>query len=152
MRCPYCHSLNDKVVNSRNCQEGESIRRRRECLDCGKRFTTFESVEAAELHVIKRNGQREAFDRRKLKSNLWKACEKRPVTEEEIEKMTSNVEKEIHNRMDSEIRAEEIGELILKQLRQIDEVAYIRFASVYRDFRDAAQFRDAALTLLKKKD
>jgi transcriptional repressor NrdR len=150
MRCPFCHSLNDKVVNSRTCQDGESIRRRRACLDCGKRFTPFEYVEAAELHVIKRDGRREDFDRRKLKGNLWKACEKRPVSEEDVEELVTAVEKEIQNRMDSEILSTEIGEMVLKRLRGLDEVAYIRFASVYRDFRDASQFRDEALNLLKK--
>ena len=150
MRCPYCHSMNDKVVNSRTCQEGESIRRRRECLDCGKRFTTFEYIEAAELHVIKRNGQRESFDRAKLKRGIWKACEKRPVTEEDVEAIVSYIEKEIQNRMDLEIQTSDLGDLVLKKLRTLDEVAYVRFASVYRDFREASQFRDEALNLLKK--
>ncbi|MBN1865879.1 transcriptional repressor NrdR [Candidatus Sumerlaeota bacterium] len=150
MRCPFCHSMNDKVVNSRVCQEGESIRRRRECLDCGKRFTTFEYIEGAELHVIKRNGQRESFDRAKLKRGIWKACEKRPVTEEDVDAIVSFIEKEIQNRMDLEIQTRDLGDLVLKRLRILDEVAYVRFASVYRDFREASQFRDEALNLLKK--
>ena len=150
MRCPYCHSVNDKVVNSRTCQDGDAIRRRRECLDCGRRFTTFEYIEAAELHVIKSNGERESFDRQKLKRGIWRACEKRPVTEEDIEGVVSEIEKEIQNRMITELRAGDIGEMVLRRLRKIDEVAYIRFASVYKAFRDAAQFRDEALGLLKK--
>lgn len=150
MRCPYCASLNDKVVNSRTCQDGESIRRRRECLDCGKRFTTFEYIEPAELHVIKSNDQRESFDRRKLRAGIWKACEKRPVTEEDIDNLVGDIEREIQNRMDSEVRAAELGEMVLKRLRALDEVAYIRFASVYRGFRDASQFHEAVADLLKK--
>ena len=150
MRCPYCGSSNDKVVNSRVCQDGDSIRRRRECLDCGKRFTTFEYIEAAELHVVKRDGRRETFDRRKLKTGVWRACEKRPVTEEDIDNMIGSIEKEIQNRMDSEVPSSEIGEMVLKRLRTLDEVAYIRFASVYRAFRDVSQFRDEAANLMKK--
>jgi len=150
MRCPFCASLNDKVINSRTCQDGDSIRRRRECLDCGKRFTTFEYIEATELHVVKRDGRRESFDRRKLKNGIWKACEKRPVTEEDVESIVISIEKGIQNRMDSEIRSNEIGELVLKKLRTLDEVAYVRFASVYRAFRDVSQFRDEAQNLMKK--
>jgi transcriptional repressor NrdR len=150
MRCPYCKSENDKVVNSRTCQNGESIRRRRECLDCGKRFTTFEYVEIADLHVVKRNGERETFSREKIKHGLARACEKRPVTEEEIDNVVQQIERDIQNRMDSEIKSMELGELVLKYLLELDEVAYIRFASVYRSFRDVAQFRDAAVNLLKK--
>jgi transcriptional repressor NrdR len=150
MRCPYCRSLDDKVVNSRVCQDGESIRRRRECLDCGKRFTTFEYIEPAELHVVKRNGQRERFDRAKLKRGIWRACEKRPVADEDVEAIINNIEKEIHNRMDSEVTATDIGEMVLRFLRDLDEVAYIRFAAVYRNFRKASQFRDEAELLLEK--
>jgi transcriptional repressor NrdR len=150
MRCPYCKSENDKVVNSRTCQNGESIRRRRECLDCGKRFTTFEYVEIADLHVVKRNGERETFSREKIKRGVALACEKRPVTEEEIDNVVLQIERDIQNRMDSEIKSIELGELVLKYLLELDEVAYIRFASVYRSFRDVAQFRDAAINLLKK--
>jgi transcriptional repressor NrdR len=150
MRCPYCKSENDKVVNSRTCQNGESIRRRRECLDCGKRFTTFEYVEIADLHVVKRNGERETFSREKIKHGLARACEKRPVTEEEIDNVVQQIARAIQNRMDSEIKSMELGELVLKYLLELDEVAYIRFASVYRSFRDVTQFRDAAINLLKK--
>jgi transcriptional repressor NrdR len=152
MRCPYCHSANDKVVNSRTCQDGDAIRRRRECLDCGRRFTTFEYIEAAELHVVKGNGERESFDRQKIKRGIWRACEKRSVTEEDIENIVSEIEKEIQNKMVTELRTADIGEMVLRRLRKIDEVAYIRFASVYKSFRDATQFRDEALGLLLKKD
>lgn len=150
MRCPYCRSANDKVVNSRTCQDGESIRRRRECLDCGKRFTTFEYIETVELHVIKRNGERETFSRDKLRGGISKACEKRPVSAEDVDAVVQRIEREIQNRMDSEINSIEIGELVLKELRDIDEVAYVRFASVYKAFRDIAQFRDTVVNLMKK--
>ena len=150
MRCPFCGNQNDKVVNSRSCQDGEAIRRRRECLDCGKRFTTFEYIEMAELHVVKRNGQRETFGRDKLRRGINLACEKRPVSAEDVDAIVSNIEREIQNRMDLEIQATEIGEMVLKALRTLDEVAYIRFASVYRSFRDVSQFRDAAVNLLNK--
>jgi transcriptional repressor NrdR len=150
MRCPYCHNNNDKVVNSRSCQEGEAIRRRRECLDCGKRFTTFEYIEMAEMHVIKSNGQRETFNREKIRRGVALACEKRPVSAEEVDTVVQNIEREVQNRMDSEIKGTEIGEMVLKALRDLDEVAYIRFASVYRSFRDASAFRDEALNLLQK--
>ena len=124
MRCPFCHSQNDKVVNSRLCQEGDSIRRRRECLDCGKRFTTFEYIEEAEMHVIKRNRQRETYDRAKLKKGIWRACEKRPVSEADIDAIIVDIEKEIQNRMDAEISSLEIGEMVLKHLREKDDVVY----------------------------
>jgi len=150
MRCPFCRSQNDKVVNSRTCQDGESIRRRRECLDCGRRFTAFEYIEMAELRVIKRNGQRETFSREKLRHGIALACEKRTVAAEDIDNVVHEIEKEIHNRMDQETKSIEIGEMVLKHLRTLDEVAYIRFASVYRSFRDVSQFRDAAVNLLKK--
>ncbi len=150
MRCPYCRNQNDKVVNSRTCQDGESIRRRRECLDCGKRFTTFEYIEMAPLHVIKSNGQRETFSREKIKKGISLACEKRPVTSEDIDGIVQKIEGEIQNRMDQEIKSIEIGEMVLKHLLSLDEVAYVRFASVYRSFRDVSQFRDAAVNLLKK--
>jgi transcriptional repressor NrdR len=150
MRCPYCHNLNDKVVNSRTCQEGESIRRRRECLDCGKRFTTFEYIELGELHVIKSKEQRETFSREKLKKGISLACEKRPVGDEEIDNLVRDIEKELHNRMESEVKAAEIGEMVLKRLLTLDEVAYVRFASVYKSFRDVSQFRDAVIDLLNK--
>ncbi|MFP4382251.1 MAG: transcriptional regulator NrdR [Candidatus Sumerlaeia bacterium] len=150
MRCPFCRSTNDKVVNSRVCQDGDSIRRRRECLDCGRRFTTFEYIEPAEIHVVKSEGERESYDRSKIQKGVWKACEKRPVTEEDIENLITDIEKEIQNRMVTEIKAKEIGDMVLKRLQDLDEVAYIRFASVYKEFRDAAQFRDAALSILRK--
>jgi transcriptional repressor NrdR len=150
MRCPFCQSLKDKVVNSRTCQDGEVIRRRRECLDCGKRFTTFEYIEAAEIHVIKRDGRRETFDRRKIKNGIWKACEKRPVTEEDVEAAVAAIERNLQNRMEREVHSRDIGEIVLKSLRNLDEVAYVRFASVYRSFRDVTQFRDEAMNLLKK--
>ena len=150
MRCPYCRNQNDKVVNSRSCRDGEAIRRRRECLDCGRRFTTFEYIEMAELHIVKRNGQRETFDREKLKRKILLACEKRPVSADDVDDIVRQIEQEANNRMDSEINALEIGEMVLKHLLSLDEVAYIRFASVYQSFRDVSQFRDVALDLLKK--
>jgi len=150
LRCPFCASQNDKVINSRTCQEGEAIRRRRECQDCMKRFTTFEYIEAVNVHVIKRNGARQTFDPRKIRTGIWRACEKRPITEDDVETIIKDIEREIQNRMEAEIHHREIGELVLQRLRNLDQVAYVRFASVYRAFRDVSQFEDEAKNLQKE--
>lgn len=152
MRCPFCGSTENKVVNSRSCQDGDAIRRRRECLDCGKRFTTFESIEALSVHVVKRSGVREAFDPRKIRQGIWKACEKRPVTEEDVDRICQDIEREIQNRMEPEVHYRELGEMVLQRMRKVDEVAYVRFASVYRDFRDVSQFEDEAKSLQQDKE
>jgi len=150
MLCPFCNSQRDKVVNSRPSPSGDSIRRRRECLDCSKRFTTVEMIEKVPVMVVKREGRREPFDRQKIINGVLRACEKRKVPLEEIEKVASYVERTIQNKMDKEVQAKEIGELILNRLKGMDEVAYVRFASVYRDFRDVSEFNAEVQELLKK--
>lgn len=149
MLCPFCSHLESKVVNSRQSPKGESIRRRRECLKCGHRFTTFEMVEKVPIMVVKRDGRREAFDRQKMAGGIIRACEKRPVTLEEVEKVVLFVEKSLHNNMEKEVSSLKIGEIVLKKLREIDEVAYVRFASVYRQFRDISEFSHEVKVLLQ---
>ena len=151
MKCPYCGSEELKVLDKRTSDE-KSIWRRRECLKCEKRFTTYERVESADLIVIKKDGtRRERFDRNKLKSGILKACEKRPVTNEAIEKMVDEIEAELRGEDSVEIPSKKIGELVMKKLKRIDKVAYIRFASVYREFEDIESFRDELNKLGAKK-
>ena len=150
MQCPYCGNVKDKVVNSRLCQNGESVRRRRECLTCHRRFTTFEVIEKIPLMVIKRDGKREAFDRQKILNGILKACEKRPVALQDVEKIVNFVEKTLYNEMEKEVSSLKIGEMVLKRLKDLDEVAYVRFASVYRQFRDVSEFSDELKALLRK--
>jgi transcriptional repressor NrdR len=140
MRCPKCAAQDDKVVESRSSRDGSSIRRRRECLACGARFTTYEEILHENLRVQKRDGQYEEFDRRKLLAGIEKACEKRPVSAEQIESLAEQVVTELENEFGREVPSREIGERVMKHLRELDEVAYVRFASVYRQFRDAEQF------------
>ncbi|WP_346887277.1 transcriptional regulator NrdR [Clostridium sp. UBA1056] len=140
MKCPYCNGEESKVVDSRATDDDGSIRRRRECLNCSKRYTTYEKIENIQIFVIKRNLTREVFDRDKIISGVIRACEKRPVSRLDIENLVNSIEKRLNNTMTSEISSEEIGELILEKLRDIDEVAYIRFASVYRKFDDINSF------------
>ena len=134
MKCPYCSSLESKVVDSRLAKEETSIRRRRECLDCKSRFTTYERVEEVELLVVKKGGIREPFDRSKIIAGMIKACEKRPISMEVIESFVSNYERELQERGEREVESSEIGERVINKLYEIDEVAYVRFASVYRSF------------------
>lgn len=148
MKCPVCGFADSKVIDSRPVEEGNSIRRRRECLSCQKRFTTFEVIEAVQVIVVKKNGSKELFDRNKLLAGLLKACQKRPVSAEEI---VGEIENEIQNSLSQEITTTEIGELVMKHLKQKDEVAYVRFASVYREFKDIETFM-AELKQLQKKD
>jgi len=136
LNCPFCGGLDSKVIDSRASEEGNSIRRRRECLFCQKRFTTYERIEEAPLIVVKKDGRREPFDRAKVLGGLVKACEKRPVTYGTLEKMVDSVERELRNRMEQEVTSSVVGELIMAGLKKIDEVAYVRFASVYRQFKD----------------
>jgi transcriptional repressor NrdR len=140
MKCPSCGYLESKVIDSRPTDEGRSIRRRRECLECGARFTTFETLESYPILVIKKNGTREAFDRTKIMNGLIKACQKRPVTMEQLEKVVSDIENELQNSLNHEIQSQKIGEMIIDKLKKIDEVAYVRFASVYREFKDLDTF------------
>ena len=140
MRCPFCGFKEDKVVDSRATAEESAVRRRRECLKCGKRFTTYEYVEEVSLLVIKKDGRREAWDRKKVLSGIIRACEKRPVSVEKMEDVVTQVERSIQKKSDREVLASRIGELVMEKLKLIDDVAYVRFASVYRQFKDVGQF------------
>ncbi len=150
MKCPFCSHLEDKVVDSRSAQEGIAIRRRRECLQCGRRFTTYEHVEDVPFMVVKKDGRREPFDRSKLLAGLVKACEKRPVSLERIESVVDGIERALQNHLDKEVSSSQIGEMVMQQLHEIDEVAYVRFASVYRQFKDINQFMGELKGLLDK--
>lgn len=140
MRCPYCGNKKDGVIDSRMAKNASSIRRRRECLKCGRRFTTYEYVEMTPLMVAKKDGRREPFDRQKLMNGLLKACEKRPVGIEQIEKLIDDIERRLEKKHEREVNSKEIGELVMKSLHELDEIAYVRFASVYRQFKDVGQF------------
>ncbi|MFA5146669.1 MAG: transcriptional regulator NrdR [Candidatus Omnitrophota bacterium] len=140
MRCPYCGNKNDSVIDSRVSKNASSVRRRRECLKCGKRFTTYEYVEKLPLMVIKKDGRREPFDREKLIKGIVVACEKRPVSMKRIEKLVDDIERAVSKRHELEVSSQEIGELVINHLHELDEIAYVRFASVYRQFRDVNQF------------
>lgn len=142
MRCPFCGCDDSKVVDSRPADEGDSIRRRRECLKCSRRFTTYETVERIPLMVIKRDGSRQAFDRQKVLRGMIRACYKRQVDTATLERITSEIEQELRNGMAREVPAERIGELVMQRLQELDEVSYVRFASVYRQFKDISTFRD----------
>ncbi|MEX2016937.1 MAG: transcriptional regulator NrdR [Candidatus Pacearchaeota archaeon] len=141
MRCPHCNSDKLKVTDKRASPEG--IRRRRECLKCKKRFTTYEKIDRENLYVVKKDGRREKFDREKLSNGIYRAFEKRPVSKEEIDKMINEIEEQLGRRGKKEVRSSAIGELIMKKMKKIDNVAYIRFASVYRDFQDIKDFKEA---------
>lgn len=149
MLCPFCGHLESKVVNSRQNPRGDAIRRRRECLSCAHRFTTFEMIEKTPIVVVKRDGKREAFDREKIIKGVLRACEKRPVTVDDVERIVQTVEKNLYNNMEKEVSSLKIGEMILKQLRDLDEVAYVRFASVYRQFRDISEFNHELKVLMQ---
>ena len=140
MKCPFCEFHDSKVIDSRAAEEGKSIRRRRECLQCAKRFTTYEMVEDLPLRVVKKDGRRMAFDRSKILNGLMKACEKRPISLEVLEETADKVEKELRNSMEREIPSRLIGEVLMKHLKNLDHVAYVRFASVYREFTDIDNF------------
>jgi len=140
MKCPFCGNEEDKVVDSRVSQEGRAVRRRRECLGCTKRFTTYEYVEESPLMVVKKDDRHEPFDRKKLLMGLVTACKKRPVSMEQIETVIDQIEKELHAKFEKEVPSKDIGEMVMKALQDIDEIAYVRFASVYRQFKDINQF------------
>jgi transcriptional repressor NrdR len=140
MKCPFCRADNDRVIDSRASEDGLAIRRRRECLDCGRRYTTRELVVGQSIKVIKKDGGRVPFERDKIKRGLEKACWKRPIGQEQIEALVSRIENEIYDRFDTEVESGEIGELVMQQLRLLDQVAYVRFASVYRQFEDVRDF------------
>ena len=148
MKCPICSHPESKVLDSRPSNEGSSIRRRRECLACQKRFTTFETIEIMSFMVVKKDKTRELFDRSKVKKGIVRACEKRPVTMDQIESAVSEIEQQLLSTMRSEILSTEVGELVMDKLKELDEVAYVRFASVYRQFKDITTFRDELNKLL----
>ena len=151
MKCPYCAYLESKVVDSRPADEGASIRRRRECLSCHKRFTTYETVESLPLMVVKKDGSRQSFDRSKVLGGVIRACEKRPVPYQDMEGLVSEIEQVLQNQMDREISSARIGELVMERLKKLDEVAYVRFASVYRQFKDINTFMTELNKLLEDK-
>lgn len=141
MRCVYCGCLESKVIDSRAADDGTVIRRRRECVNCGKRFTTYETIETTPVLVVKNNGARQAFDVNKVKSGIIKACEKRPVPMSKIDALVEDIRKQVNNSMEQEISSKQIGEMVMRGLAGIDEVAYVRFASVYRQFKDVSAFK-----------
>ncbi|SHN06257.1 transcriptional regulator NrdR [Gracilibacillus kekensis] len=149
MRCPHCHYKNTKVLDSRPIEEGRSIRRRRECESCDFRFTTFERIEEVPLIVVKKEGTREEYSRDKLMRGLIRACEKRPVALEQLENIAVDIEKELRNRGTSEVQSDDIGEMVMDRLADVDEVAYVRFASVYRQFKDISVFLDELKDLIR---
>ncbi|MDR0406018.1 MAG: transcriptional regulator NrdR [Clostridiales bacterium] len=151
MKCIFCGHLESKVIDSRSADDGGTIRRRRECLKCGGRFTSYERVESVPLVVVKKDATRQPFDRAKLLNGLLRACEKRPVSLDQLEKVIDEVESIIHNSLTREVSSYQIGELVMGRLREIDEVAYVRFASVYRRFEDVNSFMDELKKLLKEK-
>ncbi|MBQ0012420.1 MAG: transcriptional repressor NrdR [Clostridiales bacterium] len=150
MKCPFCGHLEDRVIDSRPAEDGSSIRRRRECLSCSGRFTTYEKVELHPLLVIKKDGTREAYSQDKLMNGILKACEKRPVSSDQMTSMVEYIENQIQSTIKREISTIEIGELVMQQLKDIDEVAYVRFASVYRQFKDVNSFMEELQDMLKK--
>lgn len=152
MRCPYCGALDDRVVDSREAREASEIRRRRECAACHRRFTTYERVDEVPASVVKRDGRRESFDREKLLAGLIKACEKRPIPRRELDDIADAVEAELVAREDREMSSEEIGALVIERLRRLDQVAYVRFASVYRRFEDISQFMEELRHLLRQRE
>ena len=151
MKCPYCGHLESKVVDSRPSDEGASIRRRRECLECHRRFTTYETMESLPLMVVKKDGSRQSFDKSKLLNGMIRACEKRPVSFNTLESIANEIEQTLQNEMDREIPSARIGELVMDRLKKVDEVAYVRFASVYRQFKDISTFMAELNKLLAEK-
>jgi transcriptional repressor NrdR len=149
MRCPFCKEDNDKVINSRTAGDGLMVKRRRECLNCKRRYTTHERIEESSIRVVKKDGRRIPFDRSKIMAGLIRACEKRPVSTDAIEDVVAGIESHIHDKFDREVSTEYIGEYIIKKLKELDHVAYVRFASVYRDFKDVSDFVEEAKPLIK---
>ena len=152
MKCPFCGYTESKVIDSRPAEEGATIRRRRECLDCGKRFTTYEIIERMPLVVVKRDGSRQTFDKVKLIKGMVRACEKRPVSLGQLEKIADDIEQELQSNLEREIKTVDVGEMVMARLKAIDEVAYVRFASVYRSFKDINTFMEELSKLLLEND
>ncbi len=151
MKCRYCASIESKVIDSRPTEDGSAIRRRRECINCGKRFTTYEKIEEIPIMVVKRDGRREPFDSEKIRSGIRKACEKRPVAADVQDKLVEDVTREVFNTLASEVTTRDIGEILMRKLKDVDEVAYVRFASVYREFKDTQTFMKELQHLLDEK-
>ena len=152
MKCPYCGHLGDKVVDSRESKEGDAIRRRRECLECARRFTSYERIDEIPYMVVKKDGRRERFDRQKLVGGLLKACEKRPVRVSALESVADRIETALQERPEREITTEEIGQQVMHELKHLDKVAFVRFASVYRNFRDIDEFTNELNELLRTRE
>lgn len=151
MKCMYCGCEDSKVIDSRSTDDGRSIRRRRECVQCGKRFTTFETIEISPFLIVKRDGTRQLYDRSKLKNGILRSCEKRPISMAQIDKIVDNIEKTLYNSLEEEVMSQKIGDLVMDELKQLDEVAYIRFAAVYRQFKDSATFFEEMKKLFESK-
>ena len=151
MKCMYCGCEDSKVIDSRSADEGRTIRRRRECVNCGKRFTTYETIEDTPVLVVKTSGARQAYDAQKVKNGIIKACEKRPVSMEKIDKAVDDITKKVYNTMDQEISSKEIGEMVMDELKSLDEVAYVRYASVYRSFTDIDSFMKELQKMMENK-
>ena len=151
MKCMYCNSTESRVIDSRPTDEGLAIRRRRECVNCGRRFTTYEKIENVQIMVIKKDGSREAFDADKIRRGLIKACEKRPVSAAQMDKLVEEVVREVNNTLEQEVTSTYVGELVMRGLKELDEVAYVRFASVYRQFKDINTFMEELKLLLNDK-
>lgn len=151
MKCPYCEYLESKVIDSRPIDDGSSIRRRRECLKCEKRFTTYEQIESVPLVIIKKDGKRQVYNRQKLLNGILRACEKTPVSFAQIETMVLEIESVLNNSLDREVSSTEIGELVMDKLKKVNDIAYVRFASVYREFRDVNTFMDELAELIRSK-
>ena len=151
MKCMYCGCEDSKVIDSRSTDDGRSIRRRRECVQCGKRFTTFETIEISPFLIVKRDGTRQLYDRSKLKNGILRSCEKRPISMAQIDKIVDNIEKTLYNSLEEEVTSQKIGDLVMDELKQLDEVAYIRFAAVYRQFKDSATFFEEMKELFESK-
>jgi transcriptional repressor NrdR len=152
VKCPFCSHLEDKVMDSRSSKNGDAIRRRRECLQCGKRFTTYEQIEDVQPVVVKKDGRREIFDRNKILSGLRRACEKRPISPDKIDSIVDDIQRELELRHEKEYLSHEIGELVMQKLYSLDEVAYVRFASVYRQFKDVRAFSDELKKFMSRLD
>lgn len=152
MKCMYCGCLDSKVVDSRLNEDGTSIRRRRECVNCGKRFTTYETVEYTPVMVVKKSGNRQAFDVNKIRAGVMKACEKRPVSMYDVDRVINNVQKQVYNSLEQEITSAEIGDMVMEELKSLDEVAYVRFASVHRQFKDINTLLNEIESLVQLKE
>ncbi|MGI8495095.1 MAG: transcriptional regulator NrdR [Pyrinomonadaceae bacterium] len=152
MKCPFCGHLEDKVVDSREAKDGDSIRRRRECLECGRRFTSYERIDEIPYMVVKKDGRREAFSRNKIMAGLLRACEKRPISAIQLEAIVDTVEKHVQDSPDRELPTSQIGKLIMRRLKELDKVAYVRFASVYLEFEDVSEFMNELKVLVRSRE